>query len=109
MAWFPDVPDLPISKPKKVEELERKGRTYLDSIPKVEVQEIVDDIAEAVAAQYKKEKPKGNHERCLEIVSVALKVTGSAIGGHVGTAMIAQSDTAAERAAELFFPLNKDI
>lgn len=103
MSWYPDVPEIPISKPRLVRELEKKSRTFLDSMPGVEVQETVDNIAEAVAATYKKEHPKGTAEKCLEIVSVALTVTGSAIGGHVGNAMIAQSDKAAQRATNLYF------
>lgn len=105
MSWYPDVPNLPIAKPKEIEALEQRGRTYLDSMPPLEVQETVDNIAEAVAVAYKKKNAKGDREGCLEVVSVALKVTGSAIGGHVGNAMVAQCDTAAERAIEIYFPI----
>ena len=66
------------------------------------MQETVDNIAEAIAGAYKKEHPKGT-PKCLEIVSLALTVTGSAIGGHVGTAMVAESDKAAQRATNLYF------
>lgn len=104
MGWYPDVPKLPIKKPRLIEQLEQKNRAFLDSLPGTEVQETVDNIADAVAAEYKKEVPKGNREMCLEIVSVALTVTGSAIGGQVGNAMVAQSDKAALRATENYFP-----
>lgn len=104
MIWHPDVPNLPIKKPKKIEDIEQMDPAFLNSLPKVEVQELVDGAAEAVAQAYKQQIPKGNREQCLEIVSVALTVTGSAIGGQVGNAMIAQADKNGERVASLFFP-----
>lgn len=107
MTWHPDVPDIPIKKPKEIEELELADRAVLDSMPGVEVKETVEQIAHAVARDYKKQKVNGNYDECLEIVSVALKVTGSAIGGKVGRAMIAACDTAAEEAAQQFFPVEQ--
>lgn len=103
MIWHPDVPNLPIKKPKRIEAIEKMDPTYRESLPQVEVQELVDDAAEAVAKEYKKEFPNGTHERCIELVSVALTVTGSAIGGQVGNAMIAQADKNAERVATMYF------
>jgi len=104
MGWNPDEKQFPMKKPRQLEKLEQMDRVFLDSLPGVEVQDMVDNIAEAIAGAYKKEHPKGNKARCLEIVSSALTVTGSAIGGRVGTSMVAQSDKAAKRATEIYFP-----
>lgn len=104
MKWHPDVPDLPIEKPKEIEKLELMDQRALDSMPGVEVEEKVEEIAHAVARAYKKQQPNGNYDECLEVVSTALSVTGSAIGGHVGTAMIAESDSAAKTACRLAYP-----
>ncbi len=104
MIWHPDVPNLPIKKPKKIEDIEQMDPTFLNSLPGTEVQEMVDGAAEAVAKAFKQQVPNGTHEQCLEIVSVALTITGSGIGGQVGNAMISQADKNAERVASLFFP-----
>lgn len=104
MTWHPDVPNIPIKKPKEIEALEQMDRVSLDSMPSVEVKEKVEQIAHAVARDYKKQKKNGNFDECLEVVSIALKVTGSAIGGHVGTAMIAACDSASLVAAQDAYP-----
>jgi hypothetical protein len=104
MSWHPDVPNIPIKKPKEIETLELMDRVSLDSMPPMEVQEKVDEIAHSVARDYKKQVKNGTFEGCLEIVSVALRVTGSAIGGNVGNAMIAECDTAALNACRIAFP-----
>lgn len=106
MTWHPDVPSIPIKKPKEVESLELMDRVSLDSMPPLEVQEKVDEIAHSVARDYNSQVKNGNFDACLEIVSVALRVTGSAIGGQVGKAMIAESDTAAIKASREIFPEN---
>lgn len=103
MRWHPDVPDLPIDKPKAIEDLEKMDRKYLDSLPAVEVQEKVNEIANKVAMAYKKQRPNGSYEECFEVVSTALSVTGSAIGGQVGLAFIAKNETAAKTACELVY------
>lgn len=104
--WHPDVPNLPIKKPKEIEELELMDRSYLDSMPKIEIQEKIEQIAHAVARDYKKQAKKGSFDECLEVVSIALKVTGSAIGGKLGTAMIAATDFASLIASRDAFPPN---
>lgn len=104
MSWPQDVPDIPIEKPKEIEKLELMDRTSLDSMPPAEVNEKVDEIAHAVARDYKKQIKNSSFEKCLEIVSVALEVTGSAIGGRIGTAMIAARDSAALNASRAVFP-----
>lgn len=104
MKWHPDVPDLPFEKPVEIEELEQMDRRVLDSMPGVEVDEKVDDVADAVARAYKRESSESSYDECVEVVSTALTVTGSSIGGHVGTALIARSEHAAKTACQLAFP-----
>ena len=104
MGWHPDIPDLPISKPEKIAKLEKLGRKFLDSLPGNEVDEMVEDAALSIAKTYRKETKGANFVECVEIVSVALNVTGSAIGGQVGLALIAASDRGAENACRLLFP-----
>src|SRR6187431_1496425 len=104
MNWHPDVPDLPIKKPREIEILELMDRASLDSMPPLEVYEKVDEIAHAVARDYKIQVLDGSFEECAEVVSVALKTTGSAIGGHVGNAMISARNSAALRASLGAFP-----
>lgn len=104
MAWHPDVPDLPIKKPKVIEKIEKMDPVELNSLPGVEVQELVDEVAHAVAKAYKNEVVNGNIDECEEVISIALSVTGSAIGGQVGLTMIAESDSAAEKASAIVFP-----
>ena len=104
MRWHPDVPDLPIRKPKEIEDLELMDRAVLDSMPPLEVEETVAQIAHAVARDYMLDKREnGTEQECLELISIALKVTGAAIGGHVGNAMVAESDSAAATACKLAF------
>lgn len=107
MTWHQDVPSIPIKKPKEIEALELMNRVSLDSMPPLEVQEKVDEIAHAVARDYKKQIKNGTFEECLEIVSIALSVTGSAIGGQVGNAMVAASNSAAQIASRHAFPVDK--
>lgn len=104
MAWHPDVPNLPIKKPREIEDLEQMDRAFLDSLPGIEVEGKVKQIAHAVARDYKKQKKNGSFDECLEVVSVALRVTGAAIGGQVGRAMIAAYDSESLAAAQEFFP-----
>ena len=104
MSWHPDVPDLPIKKPREIEHLELMDRASLDSMPPMEVDEKVDEIAHAVARDYKSQIENGSFDECAEIVSIALKTTGSAIGGHVGNAMIAARNSAALKASLDAFP-----
>lgn len=107
MPWHPDVPDLPIKKPKIIETLEQMDRSVLDSMPPVEVQEMVDAVASGVAEAYKEQYKKGNYEECVEFASIALSVTGSALGGQMGKAMIASSEHAAKNACSIVFPVEE--
>jgi hypothetical protein len=107
MSWHPDIPDIPISKPEKIARLERMDRSFLDSLPGTEVEELVQDAALSIAKTYKKEKQKPSCTECCEVVSVAMTVTGSAIGGQVGLALIADADSAAENACRSLFPETK--
>jgi hypothetical protein len=104
MSWHPDVPDLPISKPKKIEMLEKMDPRMLDSMPSMEIQELVEGAALSVAETYHKEIKDANYEGCLEIVSVALTITGAGIGGRAGTAMTSSSEATAKEACRLMFP-----
>lgn len=103
MQWHPDLPDLPIEKPKQIEDLEQMSRAMLDSMPPIEVQEKVDEIAHAVVLAYKKQFPDGSIDDCMSIASIALQATGSGIGGHVGNSMISQNMTASKRACDDLF------
>lgn len=104
MVWHPDIPDIPISKPEQVARLEKMDRRMLDSMPGAEVDEIVHDVVQSLADTYRKEMKKGNYKECVEVVSVGLTVTGAAIGGKVGNALVAASETAAHEACRLIFP-----
>jgi hypothetical protein len=105
MRWHPDVPDIPLRKPKEIEKLELMDRAVLDSMPGVEIQETVDQIAHAVARTYIEDRQaSATPTECEELVSIALRVTGGAIGGKVGNAMIAEADKAAIAACRLAFP-----
>lgn len=103
MRWHPDVPDLPINKPKEIEKLESMDRRSLDSMPGVEINKKIEQIANAVAREYKEQKPKGTYSECMEVVQTALTVTGSAIGGKVGIAMIAECENAAKTACQTLY------
>lgn len=108
MKWYPDLPDLPIKKPKQIDDLEQMSRIMLDSMPQVEVQEKIDAIAHALVLMYKKQFPKGSVDDCMNIASIALQATGSAIGGHVGNSLISQNMTASKRACDDLFHHDED-
>lgn len=103
MSWHPDIPDLPIEKPKIVEDLEQADRAILNAMPPAEVEDTINSVAYAIAQSYAKH-PLGNREECLEFASIALTTLGSAIGGKVGTAMVAASDRAARSASLTVYP-----
>lgn len=103
MKWHPDVPDLPIEKPEALESLEKADAHFLDSMPGVEIDEKIDEVSEAVARAYKKQSSDSNYDECVEVVSIALNVTGSAIGGKMGTAMVARNENAAKTACRIVF------
>lgn len=98
----PDVPDIWISKPKKLEEFEKLEPHILNAMTQQEVTEHIRDIAISLAETYQKEKG-GDYEGCVITVSTALKVTGGAIGGKVGAEMVGESPKAAESACKLVF------
>lgn len=105
MSWHPDIPDLPITKPKIIEELEQADRRVLDSMPGAEIEDKVNSVAYAVAEAYSEKFEKGNYQGCFEFTSIALSVTGAALGGKFGTAMVAASQNAAKSASLIFFPM----
>ena len=87
MHWDLDNPDIPVDKPKEIKELEAMGRTNRESMPPREMDEKLEDAASAVARLYKK-LPGSDYEGCVGVVSVALSVTGSSLGGKFGTHMM---------------------
>lgn len=106
MSWHPDIPDLPIDKPKIIENLEQMDRTTLDSMPAAETDEIIESVAYDVAKAYQEKFPNGNAKECLDFVSIALSVTGSALGGKIGLAMVAAKDSVAEKVCCLIYEDN---
>lgn len=107
MPWHPDIPDLPLDKPKIIEDLEQMDPAIRNSMPPAEMDEIIESIAYDVAKAYKKKFPKGSIEECFNFVSIALRVTGSALGGKIGLSMVASCDTVAETACRFFYEDNK--
>lgn len=103
MPWHPDIPDLPLDKPKIIEDLEQMDPAIRNSMPPAEIDETIESIAYDVAEAYKEKFPNGTTEECLNFVSIALRVTGSALGGKIGLSMIASCDTTAETACRFFY------
>ena len=103
MSWHPDVPELPIKKPIEIEKIEGMDPIVLNAMRDVQIHETVEEIAHAVARDYH-EQLGGNYEDCVNIVSVALSVTGSSLGGNLGLAMVASKDTASKNACQMIFP-----
>ncbi len=106
MVWDLDNPDIPINKPKEIRELEAMGKADRESMPPREMDEKVEDAAEGIARAYKK-LPGSNYQDCLDVVSVALNVTGAALEGKFGTHMLSLSDSEAERACKLIFDIEE--
>ncbi len=104
MNNWQDVPELGIKKPKKLEEFEELEPHILDAMTPLEVTEHIRDIAESVADAYHREVNGGNYQGCVDMVSVALSVTGNAIGGKVGAEMVGENESAAKEACKLEFP-----
>lgn len=102
MSWPPDVPDLPMEKPKELEILEELDDHVLNAMTDVEVEERIRDAAVALATAFHNEIG-GDYETCVIVVSGALKETGGAIGGPFGEAMIGLSHTETEYACRLVF------
>lgn len=102
MPWHPDVPDIPIEKPPEISELELIGREALDSMPPREMDEKLEEAAFSVAKAFKKQKGS-DYSGCVSIVSVALNMTGSSIGGQFGSLMLAQSENQAKHACKIVF------
>lgn len=102
MHWDLDNPDIPVDKPKEIRELEAMGRTNRESMPPREMDEKLEDAAAAVARRYAK-LPGADYEGCVGVVSVALSVTGSSLGGEFGTHMMSRCEIEAELACRLLF------
>lgn len=103
MPWHPDVPELNIPKPKAIKWLEELGDDVLHAMDTVEINRRIDDAAGQIAQEYAK-KPGADYEGCVDLISMALSVTGNAMGGRVGALFVGRCDEAAEKAARLVYP-----
>ena len=112
MLWHPDVPELEIKKPTEILQFEELSPEILEAMSTMEIHARIDRAAEAVAREYKKEKDE-SYDECVNIVSIALSVTGNAIGGKVGALMVGRSDSSAIQASRLVYPeespIDKDL
>jgi hypothetical protein len=105
MSWPPDVPDIGIKKPHTLEKLESTDRDILDAMDHVEVEERITDVAQSLAREYRKEK-NADYQSCLDFVTFALRMTGSALGGKFGAYMVGERVRLAERGTRMVFPDN---
>lgn len=103
MYWDLENTDIPIEKPKEVKELESMGIVNRESMPPREMDEKLEDSAIAIAKNYK-QIPDANLQGCVTVVSVALDVTGSSLGGKFGDLMLSRSKSSAQHACKRFFP-----
>lgn len=103
MAWNPDTPELDFKKPPTIIYLEELNDNTLNAMDFVEIDEHIQNAANEIAQAYHKAKG-GNYEDCVLIVSMALSVTGNAIGGKVGGLLVARNEEAARKAGRLVFP-----
>lgn len=103
MPWHPDIPDLPIDKPKIIENLEQMDKAVLNSMPSAEVDEMIESVAYDIAMAYRDKFPNGSIEECFNFVSIALSVTGSSVGGKVGLSMVAASDEIAHKVCQIIY------
>lgn len=98
MSWHPDVPELDIPKPRAIEEIESLGDDVLNAMDTVEIDHRIESAAKQMAHAYVK-KPEISFEGCVDLIAMALSVTGNALGGRVGAHFVAKSKEAAEQAA----------
>lgn len=103
MSWHPDVPELNIPKPQALKTLEGLGDDVLNAMDTVEIDRRIDDVANQIAHEYAK-TPNATYEECIDLISMALSVTGNAMGGRVGALFVGRCDEAGEKAARLVFP-----
>jgi hypothetical protein len=108
MSWPPDMPDLPIKKPKELEMIEQLDNHILAAMDDVEIEERIRDAARAIAKEYHKELG-GDYDSCKIIVSSALTETGGSIGGHFGESMISLSASEAENACRIVFAPSSEL
>lgn len=108
MNWPPDNPEIPIKKPRAIARLEKMDFHTLEAMPPVEIDEVSRDLAQGVAEEYSHQKG-ANFDDCIDMVSIALTETGSAIGGKVGSHMIGKCDKIAHDACRLAFPDKNEL
>ncbi len=107
MPWDPNETEIPINKPKEITELELMGRETLSSMPPREMDEKIEEAANAIAQQFNKQE-EGDYESCVAVVSVALSITGSALGGEFGNLMVGKSDSQAQHACRRIYRTEPD-
>lgn len=102
MSWPPDVPDVNLKKPPELERLETMAPSIREAMSKQEIHDHIDEIAHSFAVNYKHKKGS-TYEDCLVMVSLALNLSGGALGGQVGLEMMGTSSGAAETACRIVF------
>lgn len=102
MAWYPDTPELDFKKPPTIIYLEELNNKTLNAMDSVEIEDHIQAAANETAQAYHQAKG-GNYEDCLLVVSMALSVTGNAIGGKVGALLVAKCEDAAKKACEIIY------
>jgi len=102
MSWPPDVPDINLAKPKELAYLEKLEPQVRNAMTKQEVSDHIETIAQRFAENYKQKKGS-DYTGCLETVSLALSLSGGAIGGKVGQTLMGTSSVAAKAACRIVF------
>lgn len=100
MPWPEDVPDMPMSKPKQLLNLEKLGPDRLNAMTKQEAEERIQEAGYALANNYRREV-NDDFDDCVQTVSTALKVTGSSVGGTLGALMVAECENVAREACKV--------
>ena len=106
MKYPDDVPELPITKPKQLTNLETLSPEILDAMTEVEATERVEEAAYALACNYRDEVDD-DIDGCIRMVSTALKVTGNSLRSrHIGPKLVAESEALAKEACRVVLTEN---
>lgn len=103
MPWTPDEEDFPISIPKNLQELEKLNQDQLRAMTRQEVDDRLQEIAEAAASSCRKEISGCTYETCVSVVSAVLNRAGSNIDNGVGEILVAESQSWAKVACGTVF------
>lgn len=106
MVWSPEYPDIPISKPQAIINLEKLGPDRLQAMSPQEMDDRLQEAADALAGHYKKEVNQGYID-CVQVVSVTLKLTGEGLDGKVGAYVVGKCDKLAHSACRIVYPDNQ--